>query len=129
MYEEAPGFRLGPLDPMRHKLKPPGTKRLKLKCHMLLPTSAFKFNLRRYGEASDMLRTELVVKVVNICQELESEALLAAESAPDKASRAGPFSNTLSSLTARHRVLIPHAVYSLESLAVYTDRPCAPAGH
>ena len=30
------------------KLKPPGTKRLKLKCDVLLSTSAFKFNLRRY---------------------------------------------------------------------------------
>jgi len=36
---------------MRPKLKPPGTKRWKLKCDMLLPTSAFKFNLRRYDPA------------------------------------------------------------------------------
>jgi hypothetical protein len=33
---------------MKTKLKPPGTKRLKLKCGALLSTSAFKFNLRRY---------------------------------------------------------------------------------
>jgi len=33
---------------MKPKLKPPGTKRLKLKCDILLSTSAFKFNLRRY---------------------------------------------------------------------------------
>jgi len=33
---------------MKPKLKPPGTKRLKLKCDILLSTDAFKFNLRRY---------------------------------------------------------------------------------
>ena len=36
------------VDPIKPKLKPPGTKRLKLKCDVLLSTSAFKFNLRRY---------------------------------------------------------------------------------
>ena len=33
---------------MKPKLKPPGTERLKLKCDILLSTSAFKFNSRRY---------------------------------------------------------------------------------
>ena len=39
------------VDPIKPKptLKPPGTKRLKLQCVELLSTSAFKFNLRRYG--------------------------------------------------------------------------------
>ena len=32
------------------KLTPPGTKRLKLKRDILLSTSAFKFDLRRYSE-------------------------------------------------------------------------------
>ena len=36
------------VDPMKPKLTPPGTQRLKLMCDMLLSTSAFKFNLRRY---------------------------------------------------------------------------------
>ena len=36
------------VDPIKPKLKPPGTKRLRLKCDLLLSTSAFKFNLRRY---------------------------------------------------------------------------------
>ena len=36
---------------MKPKLKPPGTERLKLKCDILLSTSAFKFNLRRYNVA------------------------------------------------------------------------------
>ena len=38
------------IDPVRPKLKPPGTKRLKLNCDILLSTSAFKFSLRRYTE-------------------------------------------------------------------------------
>jgi hypothetical protein len=36
------------VDPVKPKLKPPGTKRLKPKCHVLLLSYAFKFNLRRY---------------------------------------------------------------------------------
>jgi hypothetical protein len=36
---------------MKPKLKPPGTKRLKLNRDTLLSTSAFKFNLRRYSLA------------------------------------------------------------------------------
>ena len=35
-------------DPISPTLKAPGTKPLKLQCDMLLSTSAFKFNLRRY---------------------------------------------------------------------------------
>jgi hypothetical protein len=37
---------------MRPKLKPPGTDRLKLKCDVVLSTSGFKFNLRRYTLAA-----------------------------------------------------------------------------
>jgi hypothetical protein len=33
---------------MKLKFRPPGTKRLKLKCDILVSTSASKFNLRRY---------------------------------------------------------------------------------
>jgi len=36
---------------MKPKLKPPGTERLKLKCDMLLSTSAFTTNLRHYNSA------------------------------------------------------------------------------
>jgi hypothetical protein len=35
---------------MKPELKSPGTKSLKLYYHILLSTSAFKFNLRRYNE-------------------------------------------------------------------------------
>ena len=38
--------QVGPIKP---KLKPPGTKHLKLKCDILVSTSAVKFNLRRYN--------------------------------------------------------------------------------
>jgi len=41
--------RAAQVDPIKPMLKPPGTKRLKLKCVILLSTSAFKFNLRRYN--------------------------------------------------------------------------------
>jgi hypothetical protein len=37
---------------MKPKLKAPGTKRLKLKCDVLLSTSAVNFNLRRYNAGS-----------------------------------------------------------------------------
>jgi len=36
------------VDLMKSKLKPPGARRLKLKCDIMLSTSGFKFNLRRY---------------------------------------------------------------------------------
>jgi len=37
------------VDPIKPTVKVPGTKRLKLICDILLSTSAFKFNLRRYN--------------------------------------------------------------------------------
>ena len=40
------------IDPVKPKLKPPGTKRLKLKYDEPLSKFAFKFNLRRYIKAS-----------------------------------------------------------------------------
>jgi hypothetical protein len=40
------------VDPIKSMLKAPGTKRLKLICAILLSTSAFKFNLRRYIKAA-----------------------------------------------------------------------------
>jgi len=39
------------VESMKPKLKPPGSKRLKLKWEILLSNSAFKFNLRRYTTA------------------------------------------------------------------------------
>ena len=38
------------VDPMKPKLKPPGTKRLKLEYDGLLSNIGFKFSLRRYNE-------------------------------------------------------------------------------
>jgi len=38
------------VDPIKPKLKLRRTQRLKLTCDILLSTSAFKFNVRRYKE-------------------------------------------------------------------------------
>jgi len=46
------------VDAIKPTLKAPGTKRLKLRCDVLLSTSAFKFKLRRYtmeDEDDDMI--------------------------------------------------------------------------
>jgi len=40
------------VDPIKPKLKPPGTKRLKLKTDVVLSSSAFKLNLRRYNKVN-----------------------------------------------------------------------------
>ena len=42
--------------PIKHTLKPPGTRRLKLECDELLSSFAFNFNLRRYNKAVPGLR-------------------------------------------------------------------------
>jgi hypothetical protein len=42
------------VDPIKPKLKPPGFKRLKRKCDVLLSTSAFRFNVRRFTMAREM---------------------------------------------------------------------------
>jgi hypothetical protein len=47
---------------MKPMLKPPGTKRLKLKCDIPLATSAFKVNLRRYSKESDPAWRAMQVK-------------------------------------------------------------------
>jgi hypothetical protein len=53
---------------MKPKLKPPGTIRLKLQCDMLLSTSAFKFNLRRYiKEGADVLLADKKKKTALFC--------------------------------------------------------------
>ena len=44
------------VDPIKPKLKPPGTKRLKPNCDVLLSISAFEFNLRRYITALSSLK-------------------------------------------------------------------------
>jgi hypothetical protein len=46
---------------MNPKLKPPGTKRLKLNWDILLSTSAFKFNLRRYTVVAAPVEEEPVL--------------------------------------------------------------------
>jgi hypothetical protein len=43
--------------PAKLELKPPGSKRLNLKCGVLLSSFAFKFNLRRYIMGDDGIDT------------------------------------------------------------------------
>ena len=71
------------VDPMKPKLKPPGTKRLRLKCDILLSTSAFKFNLRRYTEVSSTIEfaaydASYEAKVVGRCRLTVSKPVLKA---------------------------------------------------
>ena len=65
------------VDPIKPKLKPPGSKRLKLKCDVPLPNVAFKFNLRRYHVGHVRLRAWSVaggaVGPVNVRVALEAE--------------------------------------------------------
>jgi hypothetical protein len=42
------------VDPIKHPLKAPGTRRSKLKCDELLSSVAFDFNLRRYTKPCDL---------------------------------------------------------------------------
>jgi hypothetical protein len=51
------------VDPIKLKLKPPGIKILKLKCVILLSTSAFKFNLRRYAAVCQTLGMDVVMRI------------------------------------------------------------------
>jgi hypothetical protein len=55
------------VDPIKPKLKPPGSKLSKLKCDLLLSKCAFIFNLRRYDEVAyaltqKTLQLQLAVK-------------------------------------------------------------------
>ena len=57
-----PRGRAVQVDPIKPKLKPPGTKRLKVQCDILLSTSAFHFNLRRYPVALHALLNDIAPK-------------------------------------------------------------------
>jgi hypothetical protein len=75
--------QVGPIKP---KLKPPGTERLKLMCDIRHSSSAFKFNLHRYNKAQGseyravvlclasshrpLLRRELVYTAVSRAKEV-----------------------------------------------------------
>jgi hypothetical protein len=51
---------------MKLKLKPPGTKRLKLKCDILLSSFASKFILRRYNKVASAKEMTYVTNLVGI---------------------------------------------------------------
>ena len=56
-------------DPIKPKLKPPETKRLKPNCDVLLSNSAYKFNLRRYN----VVRALSVMKNLKVLKIAENE--------------------------------------------------------
>ena len=57
--ERVPG-RAVQVDPIKPKLKPPGTKRLKLEYDGQLSNFGFKFNLRRYNLVVCSLRRDML---------------------------------------------------------------------
>ena len=54
------------VDPIKQTLKPPGTKRLKLKYYKLLSSVAFNFNLRRYTEEMEELKRSLELQIEDL---------------------------------------------------------------
>ena len=69
---------------MKPKLKPPGSKRLKLQCDDLLSNFAFKFNLRRYIEVPSFQAPDEALVVL-----MASPASLNSTSLPPTAPAAG----------------------------------------
>jgi len=67
------------VDPSKPKLKPPGSTRLKLNCDILLSTSPFKINLRRYTAEEPEAEPEVEAEAV-----VEAEAEAEAEAAGDE---------------------------------------------
>ena len=90
------------VDPMKPKLKPPGTKRLKLNCDVLLSTSAFKFNLRRYI----VVDGKTYYKVGSVSQSTQNGAIL-----PKSHLTIEPFCPKSSSMWS-------HPTQSMESIVV-----------
>jgi len=76
------------VDPIKPKLKPPGTNCLTLKCDKLLSTSAFKFNLRRYNLASraSPVRSRAAALAHAVKQQQRSQAASSSTSASAAAS-------------------------------------------
>jgi len=83
------------LDPIKTTLKPTGTQRLKLKCHVLLSTSAFTSSLRRYTK--DTPQPALPAALVDAAALSAAAAAAAdADEAPDDASDTGSQHNYVS---------------------------------
>ena len=98
------------VDPTESKLKPPGTKRLKPKCDILLSTPAFKLNSRRYigedvtpRELEETLRLEYRTKLLN--------------------PRCGQRSTRLSIPTSHYQPRCTHAINSCVTLLVSLYSP------
>jgi len=65
---QRPRGRAVPVDPLKPKLKAPGSKRWKLQCDQLLSSFAFNCNMRRYSVSSsphlDFVRKNFQYKVM-----------------------------------------------------------------
>jgi hypothetical protein len=61
------------IDPFKPKLKPPGTTPLKLECHTLHSTFAFKFSWRRYTKGKTQSEQAVAAEEVR----LERQTMLA----------------------------------------------------
>jgi hypothetical protein len=58
------------VDPIKPKLKAPGTKRLKLTYDQLLSSFAFKFNLRRYNKVFEVPELRVLGQDLEVGQTL-----------------------------------------------------------
>jgi hypothetical protein len=90
---------------MKPKLKRTGTKRLKLKCDILLSTSAFKFNLRRYTQGGKLrviratfTHSEEDTPAVVVEQVLQNPQAVGCQVAPGRAAQSFPFLLNLNSV-------------------------------
>jgi len=91
------------VDPIKIELKPPGPKRLKLECDILLSMFAFKFKLRRYNEAAEELLVE--------CQ------LRRQESEAASSSTSSGYRNTMGNQSRAHVPLVQPELLELSTLA------------
>ena len=64
------------VDPITSKLKPPGTKRLKVKCDILLSNAGFKFNLSRYTKVAHWENQQRITSSAMASRRAENEVLL-----------------------------------------------------
>ena len=97
-------------------LKPPGPKRLRLKCDMLLSTSAFEFKLRRYTTAYH--------RVNNLAPAPSLLRLRTPDAAPPEWAAGAPAVSAVRPTAATVRVALtePGTAY----FAVRSDRYCPP---
>jgi len=108
------------VDPIKTTLKPPGTKRLKLKYDKPLSNFAFNFNLRRYTKEYPDLFKEEVGTQANITRRVidthfEPSFLELKMTSYDEQHLPGPLPATLSTHILSHRFLSHVGSYDVAS--------------